>query len=156
MAGSKGRKKGRLGENILTQPRRHVARGHSIHTWFTEPVNYRWPSGVEWLTVMLAPPWIASSMQITRAPSSCRHEFSTIPWRGERLFSTVAAPAIGGCRHRWWIDAREDCKSNLSLSLWRLRREMTFDHVEILYSSGMYQFRKLDSLERWWFKYSFL
>lgn len=117
MAGSRGRKKGRLGENILTQPRRHVARGHSIHTWFTEPVNYRWPSGVEWLTVMLAPPWIASSMQITRAPSSCRHEFSTIPWRGERLFSTVAAPAIGGCRHRWWIDAREDCKSNLSLSL---------------------------------------
>lgn len=116
MAGSRGRKKGRLGENILTQPRRHVARGHSIHTWFTEPVNYRWPSGVEWLTVMLAPPWIASSMQITRAPSSCRHEFSTIPWRGERLFSTVAAPAIGGCRHRWWIDAREDCKSNLSLS----------------------------------------
>lgn len=117
MAGSRGRKKGRLGENILTQPRRHVARGHSIHTWFTEPVNYRWPSGVEWLTVMLAPPWIASSMQITRAPSSCRHEFSTIPWRGERLFSTVAAPAIGGCRHRWWIDAREDGKSNLSLSL---------------------------------------
>lgn len=117
MAGSRGRKKGRLGENILTQPRRHVARGHSIHTWFTEPVNYRWPSGVEWLTVMLAPPWIASSMQITRAPSSCRHEFSTIPWRGERLFSTVAAPAIGGCRHRWWIDAREDCKSNLSLKI---------------------------------------